>query len=261
MSAALLEARDVRQRYGARIVLDGVSFALERGERLALVGESGAGKSTLARCLVGLERPHGGTVLLEGVDLADMDERARRSAARTIQIVFQDSLSALDPRQTVKAALGEPLAIHRLLKPRERALAALALCEAVGLDPDCVARYPHELSGGQRQRVAIGRALALEPRCLVLDEPVSSLDVSIRAQVSNLLADLSERRGLALLVIAHDLAWVRHLASRVALLDQGRLVEAGPCQRVLAAPEHPRTRALLAAVPSLPRREPNAGSG
>ena len=252
--SALLEVRGLEKRHvlprGVVHALSGVDLEIGRGERLGLVGESGSGKSTLARCLVGLERPSAGSILLDGQELAGRDERAWHALRRRIQIVFQDPLAALDPRRSVGASVAEPLEIHRLGRPAERRLRVLELLEAVGLTAAQAARFPHELSGGQRQRVGIARALALEPELLVLDEPVSALDVSIQAQIVRLFHELGARFGLAYLFISHDLAVVRQLCPRVAVLYLGRVVESGATAELFAAPAHPYTRALLDAVPS-----------
>jgi oligopeptide/dipeptide ABC transporter ATP-binding protein len=238
--------------------LDGVSIALERGESVALVGESGSGKSTLARVAVGLQRPTSGRVLVGDADLARLSAHELRAVRRRVQMVFQDPTSSLDPRQTVRAIVEEPLVIHGLGKPRERRVRVLELLEAVGLPERALALFPHELSGGQRQRIGIARALALAPELVVCDEPVSALDVSIRAQILNLFRELRERFGLAYLFISHDLAAVRAVATRVAVLVLGRRVEDAPAGELFGAPLHPYTEALLSAVPRLAGREPGA---
>ena len=229
--------------------VDGVSFELERGRTLGLVGESGSGKSTTARLIVGLERADAGSVKLDGVELTGLSRRAWLPHRRRMQMIFQDPYASLDPRQTAGSIVEEPLAIHRACTRRERKLRALELLEAVGLDASAARRYPHEFSGGQRQRIGIARALALEPDVLICDEPVSALDVSIQAQIVNLLADLRERFGLALLFIAHDLALVRHVCDDVAVMYLGKIVERAPRELLFADPMHPYTRALLSAVP------------
>ena len=261
MTGALLEVRDLAKHFpvGRRGLLgrperwlravDGVSFDLHAGECLGLVGESGCGKSTVARAIVGLHRPTAGSVKLGGVELARLSRRGWLPHRRRIQMVFQDPYASLDPRQTVASILAEPLTIHRLGKPRERRLRALALLDAVGLNPRHVNRYPHEFSGGQRQRIGIARALALEPELIVCDEPVSALDVSIQAQILNLLKELQERFGLAYLFIAHDLAVVRHVCERVAVMYLGRIVETADRAELFETPRHPYTRALLSAIP------------
>ncbi len=256
MSAPLLSVRDLRVHYAGRSArraapvrgVDGVSFELEPGGSLGLVGESGCGKSSLARALIGLERASAGSIRLDGVELCGLAPRRWRAVRRRVQMVFQDPYSSLDPRQTVAASLTEPLAIHSIGRRRERLARALSLLEAVGLGAIHLERYPHELSGGQRQRVAIARALALEPELLVLDEPLSALDVSVRAQVLQLLRDLRERFGLTYLFIAHDLALVRLLCADVAVMYLGRLVEVAPRDELFGAPRHPYTQGLLSAV-------------
>jgi len=251
----LLEVRDLRKHFrqrGGRAVVravDGVSFDLERGRSLGLVGESGCGKSTTARSVVGLLRATSGSIRFDGNELGGLPPRGWRPYRRRIQMIFQDPYASLDPRQTVGSILAEPLAIHRLGRPRERKLKALALLEAVGLNPRHVNRYPHEFSGGQRQRIGIARALALEPEVIVCDEPVSALDVSIQAQIVNLLKELQERFSLAYLFIAHDLAVVRRLCHDVAVMYLGRIVEVAPRAQLFESPRHPYTRALLSAVP------------
>ena len=246
---ALLEVRGLCVRYGAARAVDGVAFDLARGELLGLVGESGCGKSSLVRALAGLIPAEAGAARLDGVDLLALGRRAWRPYRRRLQLVFQDPGASLDPRLRVGASVAEPLAIHRTLPRAARGARVEALLAQVGLEPAFASRRPHELSGGERQRVALARALALEPELLLLDEPVSSLDVSIQAQILNLLADLRARRGFAALLVAHQLAVVRHLADRVAVMFAGRLVEEAPTDGLFAAPLHPYTRALLAAAP------------
>ncbi|MFO1068799.1 MAG: oligopeptide/dipeptide ABC transporter ATP-binding protein [Geminicoccaceae bacterium] len=255
MTAPLLEVRDLVVRYrtkagGTVRAVDGVGFDLMAGETLAIVGESGCGKSTLARAVMRLVEPAAGTVRVDGRDLAGLAPAALRAQRRVMQLVFQDPLASLDPRFTIARSLAEPLVIHGIGERAERAARVARLMAMVGLDPGMADRYPHALSGGQRQRVGIARALALEPRLLVLDEPVSALDVAIQAQVLNLLLDLKERLGLAYLFISHDLGVVSAVADRIAVMYLGQLVEQGPADAVLAAPRHPYTQALLAAVPS-----------
>ena len=251
--SALLEVRGLRKHFAARggIVraVEHVDLELERGATLGLVGESGCGKSTTARCLVGLERPSAGSIRLAGTELGTLSEREWFPLRRRIQLVFQDPLAALDPRQTVGAAVEEPLVIHALGTRAERKRRVLGLFEAVGLSAAHAERYAHELSGGQRQRVGIARALALEPELLVLDEPLSALDVSVQAQIVQLFAELAQRYSLSYLLISHDLALVRELCQQVAVMYLGRIVERGPCAQVFAQPAHPYTQALLAAGP------------
>ncbi|MSR62468.1 MAG: ABC transporter ATP-binding protein [Planctomycetes bacterium] len=229
--------------------VDGVSFTLARGQALGLVGESGSGKTTVARLVLGLERASSGSIRLEGRELTTLSRAEWRPLRRRVQLVFQDPAGALDPRHTALDCVAEGLAIQRLGKPRERRLRALELLVSVGLAPRQANLYPHEFSGGQRQRIGIARALALEPELLVLDEPVSALDVSIRAQILNLLHELQERRGLAYLFIAHDLAVVRALCPRIAVMQHGKLVECASRDELFARPQHEYTRALLAAAP------------
>jgi ABC-type glutathione transport system ATPase component len=231
-----------------------VSLTIARGETLGLVGESGSGKTTLGRILLRLLEPTAGTVLFDGQDVFGLDRRRLRALRRRMQIVFQDAAGSLNPRMRVGRAVREPLLVHRLCRGADADARVRELFEEVGLSHDLIDTYPHQLSGGQRQRVGIARALSLRPDFLVLDEPVSALDVSVQAQVLNLLADLRERHGLTYLFIAHDLAVVQHLAERVAVMYQGRIVEAGPRDAVFSDPEHPYTVRLLESVPPLDPR-------
>ena len=237
-----------RPRAAVRAV-DGVSFTIPAGTTLGLVGESGSGKTTVARTLLRLTEPSAGSFQLDGVDVFSLAAGPLRRLRRRIQIVFQDPYSSLNPRMTVRQTLREPLAIHDLAPKPQRDARVSALLDEVGLDPELADRYPHELSGGQRQRVGIARALSVEPAFLVCDEPVSALDVSVQAQVLNLLADLQQKRRLTYLFIAHDLAVVKHIADQVAVMYLGRIVERAPAARVYEQPRHPYTRSLLSAVP------------
>jgi dipeptide transport system ATP-binding protein len=229
--------------------LAGVSFTLEAGRTLAVVGESGCGKSTLARLLTFIEAPTSGVLLIDGQDVAKADGANRRRLRREIQIVFQNPYGSLNPRQRVGVAIEEPLRVNANMKAGEREAAARDLMAKVGLRPEYYPRYPHMFSGGQRQRIAIARALALRPKVLVLDEPVSALDVSIRAQALNLLAELQEEFALAYVFISHDLSVVRHIADEVMVVYLGHIVEMGAREAIFSAPQHPYTRALLSATP------------
>ncbi|BCJ38452.1 ABC transporter ATP-binding protein [Actinocatenispora thailandica] len=265
---ALLSVRDLVTSFPIRSTLlrrvtgrieavAGVSFDLPAGQTLGIVGESGSGKSTLARTIVGLARATAGSVLFGGTDLAAAPADEVRRRRRDIQMIFQDPYTSLNPGRTVRQLVTEAWQVHPDVVPRRRWAAELGeLLERVGLDPDHADRYPHQFSGGQRQRIGIARALALRPRLVICDEPVSALDVSIQAQVLNLLRDLQRDLGLTYLFISHDLSVVRHVADRVAVLYLGRVVEEAPTAEIFAAPAHPYTRALLSAVPRLrPWRE------
>ncbi|MCX6995711.1 MAG: ABC transporter ATP-binding protein [Kiritimatiellaeota bacterium] len=228
-----------------------MSFALEAGETLGLVGESGCGKSTLGRALLRLEPIHGGRVVFAGMDLAALRGRALKTFRGQAQMIFQDPQGALNPRLAVGGMLGEAHAVHRRCRRAEQAGRVAELLRAVGLDPAYARRYPHEFSGGQRQRLGLARALAVQPRLIIADEPVSALDVSVQVQILNLLQDLQRDLNLALLFIAHDLAAVRYLCHRVLVMYLGRIVESGPAVAIYAQPRHPYTAALLAAVPDV----------
>ena len=234
---------------GATRAVDGVSFTIHAGETLALVGESGSGKSSLARAILRLVEPTSGSILFDGADLMALDRPALRRMRRHMQIVFQDPGPALNPRMTAAALIREGMEAHRIARDGEADKRVARLLDEVGLRNADGGRYPHELSGGQRQRIAIARALAVEPKLLVLDEAVSALDVTVQAQVTELLAGLQRDRGLSYLFIAHNLALVERIATRVAVMYLGRIVEHGLVARLYASPTHPHTRALLDAVP------------
>ena len=253
----IFDARGLTRVYGhgprAVRALDGVDLRVSRGDRLGIVGESGSGKSTLVRLLAALDTPTAGTVTFEGRPVTGRPERELGFLRRRVQVVFQDPRSSLNPRMTVRRIIAEPLRsplIRRELGDVDAAARVAELMESVGLDPADAGRYPHEFSGGQRQRVALARALAPKPHVLIADEAVSALDVSVRAQVLNLIADLVDRYGLTLLFVSHDLRVVRHACSTALVLRGGRVVEAGPTARVFADPQQDYTRRLLAAVPA-----------
>ena len=225
--------------------VNGVSFSVMPGETVGLVGESGCGKTTLARTILLLEHPHSGTITFDGTDISTFDEPARRAYRRALQVVFQDPFAALNPRHTILDALTEAPLAHGLITRRQQRDTARALLHDVGLGPEALDRYPHAFSGGQRQRICIARALALKPRLLICDEAVSALDLSVRAQILNLLADLRQSHNLAYLFITHDLSVVRHLADRIAVMYRGKIVEHGAATTVLNTPQHPYTQTLL----------------
>ena len=246
----VLEVRDLRVHFpgGVRAV-DGVSFAIAEGEALGLVGESGCGKTTLGNAIVGLVTPTGGSVRVRNQEVVGAGPAALRAMRAQVQMVFQNPVTALNPRMRVGAAVGEPLLVRGIARGAALRARVAALLEEVGLRAEDAARYPHQFSGGQRQRVVIARALALRPALLVCDEPVSALDVSVRAQILNVLVDLQSRLGMASLFVSHDLAVVRHVCDRVAVMYLGELVEVAPAAALFATPRHPYTQALLAAVP------------
>jgi oligopeptide/dipeptide ABC transporter ATP-binding protein len=257
---ALLEVEDLVKHFPADRNLfgrptafvravDGVSFRLEAGETLALVGESGCGKSTVSRLVLRLIEPDAGRIRFDGRDLLALNADDLRAFRRHAQLIFQDPYASLNPRMTVGQILGEPLSLHDLVPPSARRARVDELLSVVGLEPRFARRYPHEFSGGQRQRIAIARALAVEPKLIICDEPVSALDVSIRSQILNLLRDLQERLDLSYIFVSHDLAVVKHIADRVAVMNLGTIVETADTEALFAAPRHPYSRALLSAIP------------
>jgi oligopeptide transport system ATP-binding protein len=260
MSEALLEVKNLKKYFPVRggifskaigyiYAVDGVSFYLNKGESLGLVGESGCGKSTTARAILRLIEPTEGEILFEGKDVCKLDHGGMRSIRRDMQIVFQDPYASLDPRRTVEQIIGEPLDVFQVSTKKERKDRIAYLLQKVGLSPDHARRYPHEFSGGQRQRIGIARALALNPKLIIGDEPVSALDVSIQAQVINLLEDIQKEFKLSYIIIAHDLAVVEHVCDRIAVMYLGRIVELAIDRELYTSPLHPYTIALLSAIP------------
>jgi oligopeptide transport system ATP-binding protein len=262
MSVPLLQLTDVKTHFplhrgwlfkrqvGTLKAVDGVTLTVNRGEVLGLVGESGCGKSTLARTIMQLVPATAGTIVLGGKNLTDKSATEMLAVRRELQMIFQDPYASLNPRMTVFATLAEPLQVHRICPPERIPARVAELMNLVGLAPQFMQKYPHEFSGGQRQRIAIARALALEPKIIVADEPVSALDVSIQAQILNLLADLGRKMNLTLIFIAHDLSVVKHISDRIAVMYLGKIVELGPAADVIERPRHPYTRALVSAIPS-----------
>jgi oligopeptide transport system ATP-binding protein len=234
--------------------VDGVSFFIKEGETLGLAGESGCGKSTLGRTILRLEEPTEGEIIYQGINITKLSKKALRELRRQVQIIFQDSQSSLDPRMTVNQSVGEALLIHGIKDDRERAERVVEILERVGLEARHAWSYPHEFSSGQRQRIGIGRALAVNPRLIIADEPVSALDVSIQAQILNLMLDLQQEFGLAYLLIAHDLCVIRQISHRVAIMYLGKIVELAESEEIFQNPLHPYTEALLSAIPSIRKR-------
>lgn len=259
MSEVLLEVNGLKKHFsgGSRFfgtqavckAVDDVSFTIKRGKTLGLVGESGCGKSTLGRCVLRLHEPTSGEVRLEGLDISQLSGRELKAMRRDMQIIFQDPYASLNPRMTIHEILREPLDTHKIGTEEEREAKIAEVMAIVGLRPQVLNRYPHEFSGGQRQRIGIARALVLEPKFIVADEPVSALDVSVQAQVLNLIAELQEKKGISFLFIAHDLGVVQHICDEVGVMYLGRIVEKAPAEVLYRNPKHPYTQALLSAIP------------
>lgn len=253
--ATLLEAQDVKKYFavpaGTNHAVDDVSFKIEKGETIGIVGESGCGKSTLGRTLIRLYEPTGGKIIFNGKDISGIKGKELRDVREKMQIIFQDPYSSLNPRMTVSEAVREPLLLSKRYKKKEMEEATVELMERVGIEQRLMLAYPHEMDGGRRQRVGIARALALNPEFIMCDEPVSALDVSIQAQVLNLLMDLQEQMGLTYMFVTHDLSVVRHISNNIAVMYLGQMVETSPSKKLFELPLHPYTKALLSAIPSV----------